>query len=358
MRALVAVATAALAPLAVGGVAPSTPLATPRAAHTANLLPSGRVLVAGGCTETSCEPGPAARTTELYDPATGRFAAGPPLTSTRVGHSATRLADGRVLIAGGWDERGLTARTEIYDPLAGSFAPGPPMRSARGGFSATRLRDGRVLFAGGARGASSVLRAEVYDPRTGIFRQTRPLRQGRSAHVAALLPDGRVLLAGGSTSGRVLASAEIFDPRTGRFNAVRPLTIARHKAAAVTLRDGRVLVVGGSGARDFAERYASAELFDARRGRFVRTGGMRAARFKIPNSVTRLPSGDVLVVGSDRTVELYDVRRGRFRTVGRTTAGLSFSTATLLPGGDVLIAGGYDERIEPTRGVWVYGARR
>jgi hypothetical protein len=166
--------------------------------------------------------------------------------------------------------------------------------------------------------------------------------------------DGRVLVTGGSADGRVHRSAEAFDPRTGRFRRVAPMTLARHKHAAVTLRDGRVLVVGGSDARDFRGRYASAELFLAGRGRFVRTGGMAARRFKLPAAVVRLADGRVLVAGGAVATEAYEPRTGRFRgEPGRLDTGRSFSTATALRDGRVLVAGGYDDRITSTPRAWL-----
>ena len=86
-----------------GSVTPGPALNTPRAAHTATLLQSGKVLVAGGCTVDSCELDAEGATTELYDPAGNRFERGPRMTRPRVSHTASRLPNGDVLLAGGWD---------------------------------------------------------------------------------------------------------------------------------------------------------------------------------------------------------------------------------------------------------------
>jgi hypothetical protein len=120
------------------------------------------------------------------------------------------------------------------------------------------------------------------------------------------------------------------------------------------LRDGSVLVVGGSDSNDFFGRHRTAEIFDAARGRTRRLVRMREARFKLPDAVVRLPSGRVLVAGGGVAVEIYDPRAGRFRGGGRIGTTLSFSTATVLEDGRVLIAGGYDDRIAVTRDVWTY----
>jgi hypothetical protein len=133
------------------------------------------------------------------------------------------------------------------------------------------------------------------------------------------------------------------------------MTMIRHKHAATVLRDGRVLIVGGSDARDGRGRYATAELFDPTTGAFGSVSAMSAERFKLPHAVVLLRTGEVLVAGGAERAEIYDPVTSSFRmTLGSLGADLSFSTATLLRDGRVLIAGGYDSRIQPTTGAWVY----
>lgn len=104
-----------------------------RADHTATLRPDGRVLIAGGMVEN----GVFLNSAELFDPAKGTFVATDTMQSRRVGHSATLLPNGKVLIAGGLAGRvseggpGNVATTEIYDPATGHFTPGPPMSTPR-----------------------------------------------------------------------------------------------------------------------------------------------------------------------------------------------------------------------------------
>jgi Kelch motif protein len=350
VRLLVALA---LIPVVVGGSNSRLDLTVPRAAHTATLLASGEVLVAGGCSVDSCELDERGATTELYEPQAKRFRSGPQMSSQRVSHVAARLADGRVLIAGGWTSEGLTASAELFDPANPRFTPTGALRTARGGATATVLRDGRVLVTGGSVGQRVTRSAELYDPATGRFSATGSMSSARGGHVAVRLKDGRVLVVGGSNGSAVLAGTEVYEPRTGRFRPGPKLRVARHKHAAVTLRDGTVLVVGGSSMADYRGRYSSAEVVDVRRGRSRLVGSMSQRRFKLPDAVTLLADGSVLVVGGSRWVERYDARTRRFRRVGAIDDSLAFATATRISRDQVLVAGGYRDDLSVTRASWL-----
>ena len=332
-----------------GGLDRAAGLRLPRAVHTATALPDGRVLVAGGCVDPGCET--ATATTELYVPAKRRFVPGPRLSRPRVGHAAAALRDGSVLVVGGWSGRTPTATAERR--VGVRFVPTGAMGSPRGGFTATRLRDGRVLVVGGTDGSRTLATAELYDPTTGRFTATGNLHEGRSAHSATLLRDGRVLVVGGSDGDSVRATAEVFDPASGSFEPAGTLRAPRHKHAAVLLRDGRVLVVGGSDARDFGGRYRASELWSPATRRFAPAPALRERRFKLPDAVVRLASGDVIVAGGGDTVERYRPG-GRFLRDGEIGRPFMFATATVLRDGRVLVAGGYDDSIAPTDGAWLY----
>jgi hypothetical protein len=337
-------------------VAPAPPLATPRAAHSATLLGSGEVLIAGGCTVDGCEQDARSAETELFDPEAGRFRAGPRMSRPRVGHLAIRLPGGRVLIAGGWTGSTPTATTEVYDPVRNDFSVGPRMTTPRGGAAVAPLGRGRFLFIGGENGNQVLASAEIFDSARMRFTRTGGMRVPRAAHSATMLSGGRVLVAGGfDAQDIVLGSTEIYVPRTGRFSKGPPMAVNRHKHAAVRLRDGSVLLVGGSNGRDFFGRYASAERLAPGARRFRLVGSMAERRFKLPDAVVRLPSGRVLVTAGGPHVEAYDPRTRRFGRVGRTGVTLSFATATVLADGRVLVAGGYDDRIRVSRSTWLIG---
>jgi len=136
-------------------------MATDRYAHTATLLPSGKVLVAGGY---SLHVG-ALRSAELYDPATGTWTATGDMTIERWYHTSTLLPSGKVLVAAGGDANfNALSSAELYDPATGIWTRTGRLASARSGHTATLLPSGKVLVAAGGD--------------NGEFTQRRALRSG------------------------------------------------------------------------------------------------------------------------------------------------------------------------------------
>lgn len=208
--------------------------------NSATSLATGKVLVAGGF------PGAASTAAQLYDGATdtsapaGTSPAGS-LKAARAFHTATRLASGKVLLAGGLGA-GATAiaSAEIYDPVANSFTLVPTaMVAARARHTASLLPDGTVLLAGGGSAT-----AEIYDPAKNAFAATDVASADRSSAEAIVLSSGDVMIAGGDAGGPV-ATVEIFDAKTKTFSAQPLLAFARTRFAAARLAQGEVLVFGG-----------------------------------------------------------------------------------------------------------------
>jgi hypothetical protein len=212
------------------------------AGGTATALGDGSVLVAGGHL-------PAISTAERYDPASERWTATGDMATARRGHTATRLADGRVLIAGGvtcCDAAGevLTGAAEVYDPGTGAFHPTGSLVTARALHTATLLADGRVLVTGGfvAVDGSTTAAAEIYDPSTGAFSAAGVMQASRTGHHALLLTDGRVLVLGGMQAS---TATDLFDPAEELWRPGPILQPAWGASTATLLRNGRVLVFGG-----------------------------------------------------------------------------------------------------------------
>jgi WD40 repeat protein len=270
------------------------------------LLPSGRVLIAGG----GDSKGTLFTTAEVFDPATGTFTATGDLNQVRHHATATPLANGKVLVAGGQDNTGaLLSSAELYDPSAGTFTLTGKMHTARGQHTATLLSSGKVLFTGSVSATGS---AEIFDPASGNFSMTGSLVQARAHHTATLLPNGKVLLLGGTQimppggggappADVSLDTAEIYDPGNGTFQSAGKLVVARDSHSATLLPDGMVLVAGGY-THDFdsdaqPEWYTmfTAELFDPVTS--ISTSAASLEGDRAEHVSTMLNNGQVLVTG-------------------------------------------------------------
>jgi len=279
--------------------------------------------------------------------ASGTFTATGSMHAAHTQGKATLLPDGQVLVTGANSGGGAPAlpSPELYDPVAGTWAVTGQMNTPRIAATATLLPDGQVLVAGGSGGGSNALAsAELYNPATGTWSVTGSMHQGRSGlngagASATLLPDGQVLVAGGEDANfNLLSSAELYHPATGKFTPTGSMTTGRVGQSATLLGNGQVLMAGGGG--------TATELYNPATGKFTPTGSMISAHGD--NVGTLLPNGDVLVTGKAQTfAELYDPATGQWSnaSTGLGICGSNmecrlFSTATLLPTGNVLLAGG------------------
>jgi len=331
-------------------------MATQRAAHTATLLPDGKVLVAGGFTG-----GGSLASAEVFDPATSTFASAGNMNASRAGHTATLLPNGKVLIAGGYNGSYL-ASAELYDPAAHTFMPTGIMVTARSGHVATLLNNGKVLLAGGiGTGWTFLADAELYDPATNTFIATGGMTTARESHTATLLKNGNVLITGGHKDRRpaitIYSSAEIYNPASGTFSSTGNLTVRRHKHDASLLADGRVLIVGGSDERDGRGAYRNAEVFNPTTGTSTAVGAMNDARYKLQGTAVLLNNGKVLIAGGANRAEVFDPATNTFSfAAGNMGTMRLFATATLLRNGEVLITGGYDDSQAVSANAWIYRA--
>jgi hypothetical protein len=164
----------------------------------------------------------------------------------------------------------------------------------------------------------------------------------RSDFSATLLPDGRVLVAGGNGQGQVsLASAEIFDPQANRWTAAPDMNDARIGHSATLLDDDRVFVFGGN---DY--EVTSAEIYDPTTDRWTTIPPLDAPEIE-GHCASLLPNGDVLVTGGfDQALHAtqhafrYAVAEGEWHVLPLMNNPRLQHASVRLDDGRVLLAGG------------------
>ena len=328
---------------------------------------SGRVLIAGGFNAASTN----LATAVIWNPADGTFSLSTNnLSAPRGFMTVTPVISGtpKILFADGGDgsdEAGAYANTDLYDPATGFFAAGPSTNAARHNSTATLLSSGKVLIAGGITNDATHTRlasAELYNPTTNTFSYTGPMHEVRDFHVAVLLPNGNVLVAGGGNgSGISINTAEIYSPSAGTFTLVPNLMKERRDDATATLLgNGKVLIVGGVN-QDIVS--GTAELFDYTNNTFTLIASTITPRHF--HTATLLNDGRVLIVGgidsaTDTTksltdAQIYDPATNAFTATGALNVARFYHTATKLADGRVLVAGGFNSG-GATATAEVYGA--
>ncbi|MDQ6838247.1 MAG: hypothetical protein M3137_07960, partial [Actinomycetota bacterium] len=365
-----------------------------RFSHTATLLNDGRVLVAGGCVqpEPTGQCRRATATAELYDPANRSWSPTADMGTARIGHLATLLPDGKVLVSGGCST--LSCRpecptvdcpplspselsAEFYDPTSGRWSPTADMAFIQEHATATLLPAGpaaacgsscsKVLVVGSGAtldGTPAASDAQLYDPRAGSWTATAPTVHTRDYPAAVVLRTGKVLVTSTASDQPMAAiPAELYDPATATWAPTGNSELTPNIGETATLLpDGRVLAVAGETNIDSTQARPDVELYDptalpdptnpaVRGGAWKTTGGPSDRR--TGNTATRLKDGTVLVVGGNRppiaTAELYDGKKAAWSSAGSMggargvdplgSAGRPTFTATLLKDGTVLVVG-------------------
>jgi hypothetical protein len=342
--------TRAVAAATIGVWEKTRPMNVARLDHTATRLPDGTVLVTGGEGRRSQW----LRSAEIYVPGKKRWTVTAPMHRARSEHHAYRLADGDVVVFGGCcDDNGIRRKsTETFHSDTHRWSPAGRMIFERSGEATSQLADGRILVVGGTDADDRARRgAEIYDPISRTWSRTTSMHFARARHTATTLRDGRVLVVGGccSRTGSQRESAELYDPVTETWTMAPRLSTGRSWHSAVLLTNGDVLISGGTNGSDTS---------DSGYQRFQPTTNTWSpdnfrGSWLVDTRAVRLHTGRVLVIGgfyqSDYHYwfahfgDLYLDTPDRWENTPQMTARADH-TATLLGGGRVLVAGGFNSR--------------
>ena len=355
-------------------------LVSPRFAHDATLLDDGRVLVSGGWTGVAdineIHPFPIVFS-QIFDPDTNTWTLTDRIEPEEsegipgflVFSPATRLPDGRIAsmalseeaMSGGPDD--VTSAIVVFDPETGEWMHLSDIPSNRIFTDIIALSSGDILVVGGLdlkaiSSASATLDVvdivESYNTDTGEWQTLGPMNEAAMEVSLVPLNDGRVMAVGGAgefDTQLETARAEIFDPATGSWTLTGDMNTPRASVKTVALADGRVLATGGFGShiQAFNDSLTS-EIYDPETGEWAVTGPMSVQRFR--HTLTLLPDGRVLAVGGEEQVgdymlysstEIFDPQTNTWSPGPELSQPRSGHSATLMPDGSVLLAGGISQ---------------
>ena len=333
-------------------------MALRRESFTLSGLANGKALATGGWGGTAITVPAVLASAELYNPATGTFASASALPAPRLWHTATALTGGRVLVAGGATLPGgivtPAASVYVYSPDVDSWSTTGTMLTARYRHGAARLADGRVLVAGGSTAGNTILSsAEIWNPVTGSWVGTAAMTTPRRGFTLTALADGRALAVGGlSGPGQIVGTAEIYDPASDHWTAI-PGLLPRYGHRAFLLPDGRVLIAGGTGSLNGGASNTVLpviQVFDPVLEHWVNPNATLAvSRSDYEGAV--LPGGRVVIAGGADAlghaiadVEVIDTTDLSNPGASHLIAPMAFARTTfglaLLSTGNLLVAGG------------------
>jgi hypothetical protein len=328
--------------------------------HSVVTLDGGRVAIIGGFDGAAFAT---PKDVEVFDPSTKTWKLASPMKRGRRNGTATRVADGRVVVIGGSEldardpNRGQwsTSDAAVWDPKADQWTTVKPPAEPRSQHTAT-LVNGQVVIAGGKRDFGPAPTAEVFDPATNTFTSAGTLVRPRIFH-AAVVANNKLAIIGGTSvdwrnvqygkeeSNDLLASIEVWDATTKTWKVGATLDHGRANPTATVLADGRVLVVGGEDKVGFV---APSELCDLTTNKCTPAGSLTTARTQ--HAAVLLADGRVVISGGQTgkvsnpdfvsTLEVWSPTPQKWTVLGKLAEARSDHEATVLKDGSILIVGG------------------
>ena len=303
-----------------------------RSSHTATTLADGRILVVGGL---GSDKKPMSKV-EIYDPKTDIWTATSDCRSPRADHTTTVLKNGNVLVVGGTSDVGVASTAEIFYPKTETWEYAGRMQFARQTHRATLLNDGRVLITGGKGVNKAIDAVELYNPVTKAWSRAGSLNFPKYGHTATLLPDGNVLVAGGGEGFVRQVHGEIFYPESSTWRSITSIMdIGRGGHTATLLKNGTILFVGGT------QDSNQSSIYDISDEGWIR--GSQTEKIRDNQTATLMNDGRVLITGGGVSIlsaEVYDPAVQTWSSAGDMNISRREHTATILNNGNVLIVGG------------------
>tara|TARA_Y100000588_G_scaffold104543_1_gene113997 strand:- start:3186 stop:4250 length:1065 start_codon:yes stop_codon:yes gene_type:complete len=338
-------------------------MTTARGDHAASTLNDGRILVSGGIGDWGAgQRSPAIGSSEILDLTTNSWTSASSLNHPRYGHTQTVLNDGSLLAVGGSPNGVKDLPPEIYNAASDTWTETSKMSYARRlGHTATLMANGEVLVTGGlaeVEGNKKIIaKAEIYNPKDGSWRLVSDMTMPREKHHAVLLNNGKILVIGSDNEEqyvRGVTTAELYDPDNDTWTALGPL-LDEHaeKFTAVLLNDGKVLVSGGGtkGRRLTPETTATMEVYDPDNATWSLLEPMPTRSWR--HTATVLNNGNVLFVGNEK-LSIYNTSSDNWTPIGGfSNPRGGVHTSVLLSDGRTLIIGGHDINLDKYGGLSV-----
>jgi Galactose oxidase, central domain len=331
---------------------------------------TGDILIVGGGFSAAENTGQSTVAAEFYSVKSKKFEVTGALLASRIGITPVVVRKGalrnHVLVAGGVSGK-ATANShsvitldatdldtvEIYNPGTGQFAAyAHQLNEERSYYTATPLHDDTILIAGGFSSSHQPLdEAELFDPTTGMFLSPFFMNENRALQTATLLPDGSILVVGGVADqfGDTSGTAEIYDPRLHTFTPTKGLLPDGIRLAGQTAtliagchctNDGKVLLAGGfsGGAFEGTSIETAANtllIYDPKTQTFAKAAD-QMTDYRVGHTATLLPDGNILLAGGATgqfaagtnnfgiygtyldSAELFDAATGQVTCIGGT----------------------------------------